>query len=149
MRAFCRGVYPALATLGVEAIRGDIRDRAAIASACEGIDCLFHVAAVPGIWGPWKHFFDINTLGTENVLAGCRLHGVPRLVFTSSPSVTFDGHSQEGCDESAAYPQEREWLAHYPHSKALAEQAVLRANGTTWRRLPFGHISSGGRAMAT
>jgi len=58
-------------------------------------------------------------------LAGCALHEVPRLVFTSSPSVTFAGQDQCGCDEQAPYPSH--WLAHYPHSKALAEQAVLAA----------------------
>ena len=50
-----------------------------------------------------------------------------KLVFTSSPSVTFDGTDQCGVDESAPYPQQ--WLCHYPHTKALAEQAVLAANG--------------------
>ena len=46
--------------------------------------------------------------------------------FSSSPSVTFDGTDQKGVDESAPYPTE--WLCHYPHSKALAEQHVLAAN---------------------
>src|SRR4029079_416743 len=45
----------------------------------------------------------------------------------SSPSVTFDGTPQLGIDESVPYPTR--WLCHYPHSKALAEQQVLAANG--------------------
>jgi nucleoside-diphosphate-sugar epimerase len=49
------------------------------------------------------------------------------LVYSSSPSVTFDGSDQEAVDESAPYPTR--WLCHYPHSKALAEQCVLQANG--------------------
>jgi nucleoside-diphosphate-sugar epimerase len=48
-------------------------------------------------------------------------------VYCSSPSVTFDGGDQENVDESAPYPQR--WLCHYPHTKALAEQHVLAANG--------------------
>jgi len=52
---------------------------------------------------------------------------VRRLVFTSSPSVTFDGSDQCGVDESVPYPPR--WLCHYPHTKALAEQAVLASNG--------------------
>ena len=31
-----------------EFIRGDIRDRAALASACQDADVLFHLAAIPG-----------------------------------------------------------------------------------------------------
>ncbi len=46
-------------------------------------------------------------------------------MFTSSPSVTFAGQHQSGVDESVPYPQQ--WLCHYPHTKALAEQAVLAA----------------------
>jgi nucleoside-diphosphate-sugar epimerase len=66
-------------------------------------------------------------VGTRHVLAGCAAHGVQRLIFTSSPSVTFDGHDQCGINESAPYATH--WLAHYPHSKAIAEQEVLAASG--------------------
>jgi nucleoside-diphosphate-sugar epimerase len=126
VRAFSRGVYPQLDALGVESIQGDLRDAVAVAAACEGIDVVYHTAGVAGIWGPWDHYDGINTLGTMNVVAGCRKQGVPRLVYTSSPSVTFDGRDQEGVDESAPYPTR--WLCHYPHTKALAEQHVLAAN---------------------
>ena len=61
------------------------------------------------------------------MVAGCLAHGVSRLVFTSSPSVTFDGAAQSGVNEAAPYAQR--WLCHYPHSKALAEQHVLQTNG--------------------
>lgn len=127
VRSLARGHYPALAGLGVDCVRADLRDAAAVRRACAGVDAVFHTAAVAGIWGPWQDYFDINVLGTRHVLEGCRQHGVPRLVFSSSPSVTFDGRPQEGVDESAPYPTR--WLCHYQHTKALAEQAVLEANG--------------------
>ena len=41
--------------------------------------------------------------------------------------VTISGRDQAGVDESEPYPQQ--WLCHYPHSKALAEQEVLAASG--------------------
>lgn len=112
--------------LGVEQQLGDIRDRDAVLAACEGVEVVHHVAAVAGIWGPWEHYHGINAIGTENVVEGCRRHGVAKLVYTSSPSVTFAGEPQEGIDESAPYPNR--WLCNYPHSKALAEQHVLAAN---------------------
>jgi 2-alkyl-3-oxoalkanoate reductase len=71
-------------------------------------------------------FHGINTLGTQNVIAGCRKHGVRKLIHTSSPSVIFDGHDHINADESLPYPTR--FLSHYPHSKALAEQAVIAAN---------------------
>ncbi len=126
VRALCRRADGDLKQLGADVVLGDIRDRSAVAEACHGIDVVFHCAGVAGIWGSWRHFHSINVEGTYNVVDGCRQHGVGRLVYTSSPSVTFDGTAQEGVDESAPYPDR--WLCHYPHTKALAEQAVLAAN---------------------
>lgn len=126
VRTLARGQYPELERLGVDAVRADLRDARKTIDACAGVDVVFHAAGVAGIWGPWEHYYGINVLGTQNVIQGCREHRVPRLVYTSSPSVTFDGKSQEGVDESAPYPSR--WLCHYPHTKALGEQAVLAAN---------------------
>ncbi|NLS96058.1 MAG: NAD-dependent epimerase/dehydratase family protein [Planctomycetaceae bacterium] len=128
VRAFCRGSYPELDRLGVETIRGDIRNRNETIAACQGVDTVFHVAALAGISMRWSDFYEINVLGTRHVVEGCRTHGVGRLVYTSSPSVTFDGSDQEGVDESAPYPER--FLAHYPHTKAIAEREVLEANGS-------------------
>ena len=44
-------------------------------------------------------------LGTRHVLEACRKHGVRQLIYTSSPSVVFDGKDMEGVDESAPYSQ--------------------------------------------
>jgi nucleoside-diphosphate-sugar epimerase len=130
VRSFGRGEYPELAALGVEVVRGDIRDRDAVAEACRDTQCVIHAAAIAGIGGPWRRFYETNVLGTENVLAACRAHGVQRLVFTGSPSAVFAGKDQCGIDESAPYSLE--WLqrhaAHYSRSKALAEQMVLSTN---------------------
>lgn len=127
VRAFCRGSYPELERLGVETVRGDIRNHDLVVAACQGVDVVFHVAAIASIGGAWRDFYEINVLGTRAILEGCRKHGVARLVYTSSPSVTFDGTDQEGVDESAPYPER--FLAHYPHSKSIAEQEVLAASG--------------------
>ncbi|MHB1038653.1 MAG: NAD-dependent epimerase/dehydratase family protein [Pirellulales bacterium] len=127
VRGLCRHRSAALDALGVETIQADLCDHEAAVAACAGMDTVFHVAGTAGIWGPWAHYYDINTLGTRYILEGCRKHGVRRLVYTSSSSVTFDGVDQEGLDESIPYA--KRWLCHYPHSKALAEQEVLAANG--------------------
>ena len=127
VRSFSRQAYPALEALGVEQRRGDLGDAAAVAAAVAGCDVVFHVAAKAGVWGPWAEYYSANVVGTEHVLAACRLHGVRRLVYTSSPSVVFAGHDEEGIDESAPYP--KKFLANYPRSKAMAERLVLAANG--------------------
>lgn len=130
VRSFGRGKYPELTAMGVEVVRGDIADRDAVLRACQGVEVVYHVAALPGIAMQWAPYEEANIHGTEHVLAACREHGVERFVYTSSPSVTFAGVDQCGVDEQT--PCDFDWMiahrAHYSRSKAIAEQAVLAAN---------------------
>jgi nucleoside-diphosphate-sugar epimerase len=125
VRSLSRGHYPELARLGVEHISGDIADRETVQHACRDVEAVFHTAAKPGVWGPYAAYYQANVQGTLNVIEACKAAGVARLVYTSSPSVIFDGSDMQGVDESAPYPAYFE--AHYPATKALAEQAVLSA----------------------
>lgn len=121
-----RNVYPKVVELGAQSLAVDIRDRDAVASACAGMEEVYHVAALAGIWGEWQDYFDINVKGTEKVIAACKKQGVKRLVYTSSPSVVFNGESQRDGDESMPYS--KSWLTHYPKSKMMGEKLVLKAN---------------------
>lgn len=127
VRVLGRGRYPELERLGVETVQADLRDQTAVARACEKIDVVFHVAALPALWGRWRDFYGINVRGTENVLAGCRAQGVPRLVYTSTPSVVFDRTDLCNVDESQPYPARHD--CYYAQTKAAAERLVLAANG--------------------
>ena len=135
VRSFGRGAYPMLESAGVEVVRGDIRDSAALAAACEGIECVFHAAALPGIGLNRDAYEAVNRTGTELLLSNAWRCGVQRFVFTSSPSVVFAGVDQCGVDESAPY--DFGWMdenrAFYSHTKAAAEQAVLAANCDEFR----------------
>jgi 2-alkyl-3-oxoalkanoate reductase len=128
VRSFSRGHYPELRVLGIDIQRGDLADKKAVITAVEGCDAVFHVAAKPGIWGPYRSYYETNVTGTENIIEGCRKTGVSRLIYTSSPSVVFGGGSMEGVNESAPYP--KNYLTHYPKTKAMAERKVLSANDT-------------------
>ena len=86
---------------------------------------VFHVAAKAGVWGPYSEYFDINVSGTRHVLNACRKGESTRLIYTSSPSVVFDGRDMKGTDESAPYPSS--YPCAYPETKALAEQRVRAA----------------------
>lgn len=125
--SLARGDYPALTAKGVRTHRGDLADPDAVRAAAADCDVVFHVAALPGAWGPYQRFFDTNVVGTRNVIAACRAHGIDRLVYTSTPSVVHGGGDIEGDDNSVPYPDHFE--AHYPATKAIAEQEVLAANG--------------------
>ena len=127
VRSFSRGTYPALQASGVEQWPGDLSDSQAVRQACEGCDVVFHVAAKAGLWGKYEEFYATNVTGTRNVVAACRTVGISRLVYTSSPSVVFNGADMEGADESAPYATH--FTAAYPATKAEAEKMALDANG--------------------
>lgn len=125
-RSFSRTAHSALKELGVEQHQGDIADPKAVGLAARGCDVLFHVAAKPGLWGPYQDYHRTNVLGTQNLIDACLEQNIRRLIYTSSPSVVFDGKDMEGADESVPYPSHYD--AHYPKTKALAEQRVLASN---------------------
>lgn len=131
-----RREVPELVRSGMTHHRGDLTDEAYVrrtidcvgenASAGGGVDSVVHTAAVAGVWGPWDYFYQNNVVASRHVLNACRDFGVAGLIYTSSPSVTFDGHDQSGINESAGYPST--WLCHYPHTKAIAEREILAAD---------------------
>ena len=125
--SFSRHHHRSLAQMGVAQIQGDLTDADAVSDAVKGMDTVFHVAARPGVWGPYAAYFAVNVTGTRHVIAACRSRGVARLIYTSSPSVIFDGSDMENVDESVPYP--KNYLAPYPETKAMAEKRVLKAAG--------------------
>ena len=127
VRALVRQPCPRLQGLGVETVPGSLESRLSLLEACRDRDVVFHCAAKAGIWGDWQDYHRSNVEGTANLLEACRHHGVARFIFTSSPSVTFEAPGSAGGDESLAYPDN--FLNHYSETKALAEKAVLQANG--------------------
>ena len=107
---------------------GDLRDRTRVRTACEGMDTIFQTASLVD-WGPRSRdrLYAVNVQGNRNVISACQELGVPRLVYTSSIDVVFDGHPIANGDESLPYPAKH--LDHYSHTKMLAERDVLTANG--------------------
>src|SRR5690606_1146915 len=84
---------------GARFIRASLDDAPAVRAACAGIETVFHVASKVGVWGRYDDFHRVNVLGTRAVLAGCREHGVKRLIYTSTPSVVYNGSDLSGVDE--------------------------------------------------
>jgi NADH dehydrogenase len=96
----------------VEVFYGDVTDAGSVGPALEGVDTVFHLAAillstVPGA------FEKINAGGTRNIVACCKAAGVRRLLYVSSISVT--------------YPV----LTPYGRSKLAGETAV-KGSGLDW-----------------
>lgn len=121
VRTLARGEYPALRELGIETLRGDLREPESVATAVHGVDVVFHTAALAAGVGEFREFAGINVEGTDNVISACRGAGAA-LVFTSSPSVVATGTDLEGANESIPYA--KKFRAAYPRTKAEAERRV-------------------------
>jgi nucleoside-diphosphate-sugar epimerase len=123
---FSRHLAPDLARRGVRFIRASLLDTDTVENACRGMDTVFHVAARVGVWGSYDDFFKTNVIGTRAVVAGCQKHGVQRLVYTSTPSVVYNGSDLSGVNESV--PLTTGCPSAYPLTKAIAERYVLQMN---------------------
>ena len=121
-----RGDYPELKPLGVEVVRADITDLPALTEAAAGCDVVFHTAAKAGVWGSYESYHRPNVAGTEMLIAACLATRVPKLVFTGSPSVVFDGRDQ--ANGNSALPYANPPSSHYSATKAASERLVLKAN---------------------
>jgi dihydroflavonol-4-reductase len=80
-----------LRAAGVELVSGDIRDVAEVERAMAGCARVYHIAGVFRTAGhPDSYYLDVNVLGTENVLAAAKKHGVGRVVQCSTIGVHGD-----------------------------------------------------------
>jgi len=121
-----RNSYPEIEAIGAECVVGDITDAGLMAAATKNADTVFHVAAMAGIWGSWKKYYNTNVLGTKNIIQSCRVNNVPRLIYTSTPSVVFNQKDIVSGDETLPYATD--FLCNYAKTKVLAERLVLAAN---------------------
>src|SRR5688572_2721934 len=77
----------------IELIEGDVRDEAAVARACEGIDLIFHEAAIPSVPRSLADPLssnDANITATLKLLWAAKKAGVRRLVYAASSSAYGD-----------------------------------------------------------
>ncbi|KAM3292258.1 hypothetical protein ACQJBY_036250 [Aegilops geniculata] len=87
----------------------DLRDKAQLAKAFEGAEVVFHMAAPDSSINNFHLHYSVNVEGTKNVIDACIHCKVKRLIYTSSPSVVFDGvHGIFNADESMPYPDKKQ-----------------------------------------
>ncbi len=131
--SFQRSYSPALEAMGVRQYLGALHDDSKLHDALQNQDAVLHNAAKASSWGMWQDFYQSNVLGTQCVIEGCRKFSIKHLVYTSTPSVVHQGRRPVAGGNERNTPYATHFSAHYPHSKKLAEQALLAANSETLR----------------
>ena len=117
-----------LQVMGAETVEADLvtaPDRAAL--LCDGIDVVFHVAALSSPWGPVQAFDRANVEMTRTLLGAARQAGCQGLVFVSSPSIYAEARDRLALTE--ADPPATRPLNTYARTKLAAERLILAANG--------------------
>jgi nucleoside-diphosphate-sugar epimerase len=71
----------------VEVFRGNIVDPESLTPPMRGVDCVFHLAAMIGVWGSLKGFWRVNVQGTANVCRAALLAEAKRVIHVSSAMV--------------------------------------------------------------
>ena len=85
---------PAYLNPQVELVRGDVRDAAKVKEALQGIDAVYHYAAMVGVGQSMyeiKEYTDVNNIGTAVLLEALSKHPVEKLVVASSMSIYGEG----------------------------------------------------------
>uniref|UniRef100_A0A452SJE8 3 beta-hydroxysteroid dehydrogenase/Delta 5-->4-isomerase n=1 Tax=Ursus americanus TaxID=9643 RepID=A0A452SJE8_URSAM len=113
-------------------VEGDILDEQCLKKACQGISVVIHTASVIDVMNILHRetMMNVNLKGTQLLLEACAQASVPIFIYTSTIEVAGpnsyreiiqNGHEEEHLEST--------WSTPYPHSKKLAEKAVLAANG--------------------
>jgi 3beta-hydroxy-delta5-steroid dehydrogenase/steroid delta-isomerase len=135
VRSFDRAPSPLPPHPQLEVLQGDVTDTAVCAQAVDGVDTVFHTAAIIDLMGGAsvteeyrQRSFGVNVGGTENLVRAGQSAGVQRFVYTSSNSVVMGGQNIAGGDETLPYTGRFNDL--YTETKVIAERFVLGQNGS-------------------
>ncbi|MBW2987969.1 UDP-glucose 4-epimerase [Candidatus Woesearchaeota archaeon] len=123
----------------VKFIEGDIRCRDIVDEAMEGVDYVFHTAAIhihQSLRSP-DECIDINIKGSYNVFHSALKHKVKRVIFSSSSSVYGNPRKLPMSEEDKLYPAEP-----YGAAKLYCEHLLqhLQTKGLNWVALRYFNV---------
>jgi len=95
-------------------------------SLMSGTEIFFHIAAKAGVWGSYSQFFSANVTATRKILTACQSYHIPKLIYTSTPSVVFSQKPISNGTEALPYVQNE--FSPYAKTKSIAEKEVLKAH---------------------
>ncbi|PHI06895.1 NAD-dependent epimerase/dehydratase family protein [Fusobacterium polymorphum] len=111
----------ALIDKNVEFFKGDIDNLDDLFKASQDCLAIIHAAALSTVWGRWEDFYNVNVLGTKNVIQVCEEKNL-KLVFVSSPSIYAGAKDQLDVKEDEAAKENN--LNYYIKSKIMAENII-------------------------
>lgn len=115
-----------LESLGVELAPGDVTDARTLGAALEGVDVVYHAAAMVSDWGAWSEFRSVTINGTRNMLRAAVAARTPRFVHVSTDGVYRYPDLANGVTEKTRMETKFGPLDYYRRSKTAAEKITRR-----------------------
>jgi nucleoside-diphosphate-sugar epimerase len=111
---------------GVEFVQGDVTNASSLGPALDGVDVVYHAAALVSDWAPWRQFQSVTVNGTRNMLKAAVAAGTPRFLHVSSDAVYRFKDLRRGVTEDTPMETHFGPLDYYRRSKTAAEKIAHR-----------------------
>jgi dihydroflavonol-4-reductase len=113
----------------VQYVRGSVLDNDLVHDVLDGVDQVYHLAGLPGMWLPEKNdFHAVNYGGTEVVLAAARRRGIARFLHCSTESILFRASSSaDAVPDDDALLSADDMPGPYTRSKMMADRLAMQA----------------------
>jgi len=112
----------------VQYVKASVLDTDLVDDALRGVDEVYHLAGLPGMWTPQRgDFHAVNCRGTEVVLAAARKRGIARFLHCSTESILFRPSPSEHAVAADALLSADDMPGPYTRSKMLAERLAMKA----------------------
>jgi nucleoside-diphosphate-sugar epimerase len=111
---------------GVTVYRGDIRDPDTLIAPMRGVDTVFHLAAMQGLWVPIEEYYKVNVTGTENVCRAAMTAGVRRIVHVSSWTIYGMGRGRPVTEEDLPAPRDDPYWITKAQGDLLVQRMIAK-----------------------
>ena len=127
VRALVRAAVPDLQRAGIETVTGDLRDRASLARAADGVEVVYHIAAIYRQAGLRdEEYRAVNATGVRDVIEAAASGGVRRVVHCSTVGVHGDVERPPANEDAPLRPGDV-----YQRTKLEGEEAARQAGADT------------------
>jgi nucleoside-diphosphate-sugar epimerase len=113
---------------GVRVYRGDIREPDTLSEAMRGVDTVFHLAAMQGVWLSMKEYYQVNVTGTENVCRAALSAGVRRIVHVSSWTIYGMARGRPLAEDVPPAPRNDPYWITKAQGDLLVQRLIAREN---------------------
>lgn len=117
-----------LKNIGIDFDKVDLLEREKLENSFDGADIVFHCAAKSSLWGDYDDFYNVNVIGTKNVIDGVKNKNVKRLIYISSPTIYYNNKDLNNFKNYDEKPDK--FVNYYAQTKWYGQEEIDKAFGS-------------------